>query len=377
MTRASVLTALLTLILAASAQAASEPTVIAYNDEQGNVFTIDANGAHGAVIYKIGNPRTGGAFGKAWSPNGHVIALAAGDTTGGLGNAIILVDRSGHVVQRVLRNAYASGSITWSPDARQIAFECQTPVRDAPQNLCVVDVETGKFRTLMTSGPDLYIPYLGSRISWSPRGDVIAVGVSHDIPCDPPIAPNIKCSKSDIGMVDVATGKLTQLTNDGSGDAAFSPSGGELVFRDNDGIKTMSAQGTKRHLVVRNDQAGGINPGWSPDGERIVFSSRINGNNGNFDLFTVSAEGGKITQLTNDPDDDFGPDWAPPDTTCTVPKLKGKTLADAKKLIKRAGCVLGKVKGPKKNRSTRHVVKQTPRAHLNVDGGTKVDVTLG
>ena len=63
-------------------------------------------------------------------------------------------------------------------------------------------------------------------------------------------------------------------------------------------------------------------------------------------------------------------------TSCTVPKLKGQTLAKAKTLIKRAGCALGKVSGPSRNREHRHVVSQKPAARQTVSAGTKVNVQV-
>jgi hypothetical protein len=63
-------------------------------------------------------------------------------------------------------------------------------------------------------------------------------------------------------------------------------------------------------------------------------------------------------------------------TTCTVPKLEGQTLAKAKLLIKHAGCVLGRISGPTKNREQRRVVSQTPSANRRVSAGTKVNVQL-
>lgn len=63
-------------------------------------------------------------------------------------------------------------------------------------------------------------------------------------------------------------------------------------------------------------------------------------------------------------------------TTCTVPKLKGHILAKAKLLIKRAGCIVGKISGPTKNRERRHVVRQTPSANRQISTGTKVNLQV-
>jgi uncharacterized delta-60 repeat protein len=64
--------------------------------------------------------------------------------------------------------------------------------------------------------------------------------------------------------------------------------------------------------------------------------------------------------------------------TCMVPNLRGKKLAAAKQIIKKALCRLGKVsrkrsKPAKKGR----VLSQRPEAGATVPGGTKVSVVLG
>ena len=143
----------------------------------------------------------------------------------------------------------------------------------------------------------------------------------------------------------------------------------------------MSASGGNVRQVVPMSELGNYGfpfPAWSPDGKRIVFgSSEAPANNLNTDLFSVSVHGGHLTQVTSTPQDSAAASWAPAITLCTVPKLKGKTLKAAKQLLKRAGCVLGSVGGPKKNRRRLHVVKQNPAANRNVPTGTKVNLRLG
>lgn len=58
---------------------------------------------------------------------------------------------------------------------------------------------------------------------------------------------------------------------------------------------------------------------WSPDGSKIVFSACIDDslqansqNNGcNFDVFTISADGSQLENLTNNQSEDSNPDWSP------------------------------------------------------------------
>jgi PASTA domain len=60
---------------------------------------------------------------------------------------------------------------------------------------------------------------------------------------------------------------------------------------------------------------------------------------------------------------------------CVVPKLVGKTLAVARKLLKHAHCKLGRVTGPKASRGVVLVVRRSsPRAGTHLRDGAKVDV---
>lgn len=48
--------------------------------------------------------------------------------------------------------------------------------------------------------------------------------------------------------------------------------------------------------------------GWSPDGRRLAYCAE---RNGQYDIYTISVEGGDETQLTNLPGLDDGPEYAP------------------------------------------------------------------
>ena len=60
---------------------------------------------------------------------------------------------------------------------------------------------------------------------------------------------------------------------------------------------------------------------------------------------------------------------------CVVPKLKGKSLKTARKLLKRAKCALGKVSGPKSPDA--QVAKQSSKPGSVLPAGAKVGVGLG
>jgi hypothetical protein len=71
----------------------------------------------------------------------------------------------------------------------------------------------------------------------------------------------------------------------------------------------------------------------------------------------------------------------PPPRKCVVPKLKGKTLAGARRALKRAHCRLGRVTRPKRRKHSKPVklvvVRQSRTAGHKFSQGTKVNVRLG
>jgi hypothetical protein len=66
---------------------------------------------------------------------------------------------------------------------------------------------------------------------------------------------------------------------------------------------------------------------------------------------------------------------AGPAATCLVPRLKGRTLASARRALRRAGCRLGTVR-PRKAGSRALVRSQKPAAGTTVPAGTRVAVVL-
>jgi Tol biopolymer transport system component len=50
-----------------------------------------------------------------------------------------------------------------------------------------------------------------------------------------------------------------------------------------------------------------IEPAWSPDGTRIAFASK---REGNFDIYVMSADGSETVRLTSTPEDDSHPSWS-------------------------------------------------------------------
>jgi Tol biopolymer transport system component len=377
--RAGILLVLLSALAAAaltsSAGAASLPSVIAY-EGAGGIGIVHPGHVHSARLFYA--PASGGTDSPSWSPNGQTLAFGV-NTPHGIG--IGVVNRSGKLIDAVsLPHLVGPADLDWSPDGKQIAYLClDGPVLTTPGlphtspnqffNVCVLDVVTGAHRMVAASTlrEGILCCSVG-RISWSPKGDVVAVGGEHDIA--PGDCIGFGCGQPDLALVDVATGTMTSLGGtDNFADPAFSPNGSEIASTSipKGKVYVMSESGAHARRVV-SPSPGGAEANWSPNGKELVYGKDGGG------LYTVDVHGGKPKRATTVIAGD--PTWVAPLTRCTVPKLKGQTLAAAKRLVALAGCVVGKVTGPKKNRSKRHVVDQKPAAHHDVATGTKVNIQI-
>jgi Tol biopolymer transport system component len=187
-----------------------------------------------------------------------------------------------------------------SPDGTQIAYTQFQP--DGATDLHVMTVGsdgTGRSDELVLAGDgadDL------SANGWAPDGSLLVM--RHD--------PERGTSATD--MLDLETGELTPWLPTG-GNASFDSTGSKIAFArpsrtdPNDwDIWVADADGRHAHDVL--PLAGSQDfPRWSPDGNRIVFTSW---NGANADVFTANPDGSGVTNLTSDSvDTDTSQGWTP------------------------------------------------------------------
>ena len=113
-----------------------------------------------------------------------------------------------------------------------------------------------------------------------------------------------------------------RLTNNRANDwfPAWSPDGRRIAFvSERDGhvdaihgwptseIYVMAADGSNPQNIT-NDPSDDREASWSPDGKRIVFASR---RDGNYEIYVMDTDGSNPQNLTNDPHNDRYPSWSP------------------------------------------------------------------
>ncbi|MFC1693775.1 BamA/TamA family outer membrane protein [Candidatus Latescibacterota bacterium] len=152
------------------------------------------------------------------------------------------------------------GGITWSPDGKMIAFASKAGDKDA---IHIKKIMGDGFNKIIVPEMDaIYSP------AWSPAGDKI-------------LFCGIKDGKLDLFTVEIETLTYQRLTND--------------YFDES-------------------------NPHWSPDGTKIVFASdrlelpyehTINQITGFYNIFIINSDGTNIRRITTNTFDDRDPYWSP------------------------------------------------------------------
>jgi Tol biopolymer transport system component len=397
-------------VAARRASAGTLPALVAYDDDQNGVWEASVGAGAGARLIAPA------AVDPVFSPNGTEIAYlvlhgnSSQYNTPGSVNHIVVAQRAGDQPHTVLTGPvmFNSGAenvfygLAWSPTGNELAYGCDasqdtdpsdTAVSDLPvQQLCVVNVLTGAHHMVTDPATDPY-PLAGpgprTTLSWTPNGQEIIATVFDPTPCPAGAWPGQKCGVTEVGAIDAHTGSTELLTHTAQAwSPSLSPNGREILFWQEGanphaapyGAQVMGVGGTgQRQLLSASTVGAGVYSAaiWAPDGKHFLYTAYSTQNEYDLSPFELPVSGQGAPKLVFGVNTNvYSPTWTGILTTCTVPKLRGSTLTRAKKLLRHAGCLLGKVRGPASHRSSRHVVRQSVKAHRTVPAGTKVNVTV-
>jgi TolB protein len=151
---------------------------------------------------------------------------------------------------------------------------------------------------------------------WSPRGDAIIFGIGKfsafldfAIGAKKPFEPTN--GGAQVAVINPDGSGLRKITSgpNNNGFAAYSPDGKKIVYRtmgpDGDGLRIMNLE--DRSVTTLTEDYDNF-PAWSPRGDLIAFTRKVNGD---FDVFTVRTDGKDVRQLTRSRGNDAHPAWSP------------------------------------------------------------------
>lgn len=184
---------------------------------------------------------------------------------------IYTVNRDGSGLKRITNYKTYTAEGVLSPDGKRFVF---TSLKDGDLDIYTMNVDGSDVRQLTHQ-----VGYDGGPW-WSPDGTKIAYRAYH--PTDP---AELKDYRDLLAQHIVRPTKME--------------------------LWVMNADGTGQHQVTH---LGGANfgPSWTPDGQRLIFSSNYKDpHSGNFDLFIVGLDGKGLEQITTDEGFDGFPMFSP------------------------------------------------------------------
>ena len=208
---------------------------------------------------------------------------------------IYVMDDDGGNVQRVTTGEIGFQRPSWSPDGRRIVLGIDNKLNGGSGRLYAINDDGTWASTILSESFAAFEP------AWSPDGTKIAYQSGEHVTED--------TINTEIYVMDVDGGNTTRLTNNSDYDdhPGWSIDGNRIVFmrlvEDFFHIFVMGKDGTNERRLT----SGGLHhsyPTWSPDGSQIAYQS-------NRVIKSIDPNGRYERQLTTSPQGDYTPSWSP------------------------------------------------------------------
>jgi TolB protein len=290
-------------------------------DGFGEIWVMDPDGGNRRQLTESPGAAVdaSGSGSPAWSPDGTLIAYASSGEAVAEDQRdldIYVMRADGSDSRRLTYDRVPDSTPTWSPEGDRIAFAHSRGqgTEDAAGVIVVTDAD-GRQRVEVTRHPDTAAVVYDLHPAWSPDGNLIAfTRATFTAATEPQVA---------IYVVD-PTGAGERLVIENAAEPAWSPDGSRIAFtsvRDRFGetcfhecspspeIYVARADGTEIVRLTRSE-ASDHSPAWSPDGDRIAFTSdRSNRNSHENEIYVMDADGSDVQRLTTNDVWDLEPDW--------------------------------------------------------------------
>ncbi len=276
-----------------------------FSRDGSTVLFTRANGSERS-LYRI--PAIGGEPSKIlnhaqfgdWSPDGRQIAFVRWPEEGGSVIGIAGVDGGGEkIVHRVAE--WRCSAPRWSPDGHSLAVSIND--RGLPQSLAVIDLTTGKARSLDA----LRAYHLLSAVAWDPSGKYILWSQAESS------SANSGGSTAALFRQNVRSGAIEKLL--------WSATHSRVLDMLPNGNLLLDSRSSRENLKEFSLKPGGSPPAsltlgnstdrqpcYSPDGTEIVFSSN---RSGNLEIWSLDRKTDLVRRLTDHPADDWDPGFSP------------------------------------------------------------------